>query len=269
VSVATVSLMGLDFDAVTEEQTVDAVLRARREGRGGWIVTPNLEYLRAYQERDEVQREFDAAELVVPDGMPLLWASWVKDEPLPGRVAGSDLIWSLSGEAARRGASIFLLGGSAGSAAAAAERLRATFPGLEVRGVASPPLGFERDPRDVEAIARQVMATSPDIIFIGLPLAKHLTVARSLRRLAPTAWLVGVGVSFSFVSGEIRRAPRWVQRAGLEWVHRLAQEPRRLFRRYVIEGIPFAARLLAYSALARALSALAMRPDRVEPRRRR
>jgi N-acetylglucosaminyldiphosphoundecaprenol N-acetyl-beta-D-mannosaminyltransferase len=267
--VGTVSLMGLDFDAVTEEQTVDTVLRARQEGRGGWLVTPNLEYLRAYQERDEVRREFDAADLVVPDGAPLLWASRVKDEPLPGRVAGSDLIWSLSEKASRRGASIFLLGGSAGSAEAAAERLRARFPDLAVRGVACPPRGFERDPRDVEAIARRVAACSPDIVFIGLPLNKHLVMGRSLRRLAPDAWLVGVGVSFSFVSGDIRRAPRWVQRAGLEWAHRLAQEPRRLFRRYVVEGIPFAARLLAYSALARALSALAMRPDRVEPRRRR
>jgi hypothetical protein len=146
---------------------------------------------------------------------------------------------------------------------------RARFPDLAVRGVACPPRGFERDPRDVEAIARRVAACSPDIVFIGLPLNKHLVMGRSLRRLAPDAWLVGVGVSFSFVSGDIRRAPRWVQRAGLEWAHRLAQEPRRLFRRYVVEGIPFAARLLAYSALARALSALAMRPDRVEPRRRR
>jgi N-acetylglucosaminyldiphosphoundecaprenol N-acetyl-beta-D-mannosaminyltransferase len=84
----------------------------------------------------------------------------------------------------------------------------------------------------------------------------------------PHAWVIGVGISFSFVSGDIVRAPRWVQRLGLEWLHRLAQEPGRLFRRYVVEGIPFALRLLAYSALARVLSSLALRPDRVVPRRR-
>jgi N-acetylglucosaminyldiphosphoundecaprenol N-acetyl-beta-D-mannosaminyltransferase len=119
----------------------------------------------------------------------------------------------------------------------------------------------------VRKIAELVARAGPDVVFIGLPLRKHLTLARALRELLPHAWLVGVGVSFSFVAGDIARAPRWVQRMGLEWVHRLAQEPARLFRRYVVDGLPFALRLLAYAALSRVLSRLALRPDRIEPRR--
>jgi N-acetylglucosaminyldiphosphoundecaprenol N-acetyl-beta-D-mannosaminyltransferase len=261
-----VSLMGLDFDALTETESVARIFDALEAGRGGWVVTPNLEYLRAYQLADDVQRELDSADLVVPDGMPLLWASRLKNEPLPGRVAGSDLIWSLSRAAARRGASIVFFGGQTGTAEAAAARLRREYPGLVVRGAVCPPHGFARDQAAMAASIREAAALRPDIVFVGLPLAKYLLAARALRHELPQAWVIGVGVSFSFVSGDIARAPGWLQRLGLEWLHRLAQEPRRLFRRYVIEGIPFALRLLVYSALVRAASALALRPDRVVPR---
>jgi len=263
-----VSLMGLDFDALTESEAVARILDSLEQGQGGWVVTPNLEYLRAYQLADDVQRDFDSADLVVPDGIPLLWASRLKKEPLPGRVAGSDLIWSLPRAAARRGASILFLGGKPGTAEAAAARLRREYSDLRICGAICPPHGFERDRVAVAAVARKAAMLQPDIVFVGLPLAKYLVVARALRCELPGAWLVGVGVSFSFVSGDIARAPAWLQCLGLEWLHRLAQEPRRLFRRYVIQGMPFAARLLAYSALVRAASALALRPDRVVPRGR-
>jgi N-acetylglucosaminyldiphosphoundecaprenol N-acetyl-beta-D-mannosaminyltransferase len=262
-----VSLMGLDFDAVTEGEAVETILDGAERDEGGWVVTPNLEYLREYQLADDVRAAFDEAELVVPDGTPLLWASRLKREPLPDRVAGSDLIWSLSRAAGRRRATVFLLGGSPGSAEAAARRLEQECPGLEVCGTACPPRGFELFPGDVREIACLVADARPDVVFVGLPLRKHLVMARALRELVPQAWLVGVGVSFSFVSGEVVRAPRLLQRLGLEWLHRLAQEPRRLFRRYVVEGIPFAARLLVYAALHRLLSRLALRPDRIQPRR--
>jgi N-acetylglucosaminyldiphosphoundecaprenol N-acetyl-beta-D-mannosaminyltransferase len=264
-----VSLMGLDFHALTEDQAVDSILDAVAAGRGGWCVTPNLEHLRAYQHVDDVQRDLDRADLVVPDGTPLLWASRVKREPLPGRVAGSGLIWSLSREAARRGASVLLLGGNPGTAEATARTLCTAAPGLRVVGAICPPFGFHEDPAAVEAIAVEAAALKPDIVFVGLPMAKNLAMCGALRAAVPNAWVMGVGVSFSFVSGDIARAPDWVQRAGLEWVHRLAQEPRRLFRRYVVEGIPFAFRLLAYAALTRMLAELTTRPDRIVPRRRR
>ena len=261
-----VSLMGLDIDAMTEEQAVARVVDGTLNDEGGWVITPNLEYLREYQLDEEVRAAFDDAELVLPDGTPLLWASRLKREPLPARVAGSDLIWSLAHTAGRRGASLFLVGGSPGSAHRAAERLERECPGLRVEGTVCPPLGFERNPRLVDDLVWEVASRRPDVVLIGLPLRKHVVMARALRDALPEAWLVGVGASFSFVSGEIARAPGWLQRLGLEWVHRLLQEPRRLFRRYLVEGIPFAVRLFAYSVLVRALSRLLRRPDLVQPR---
>jgi N-acetylglucosaminyldiphosphoundecaprenol N-acetyl-beta-D-mannosaminyltransferase len=263
---ARVSLMGLDVDAVTEDQTVARVVEGALQDEGGWVITPNLEHLREYQLDEDVRAALDEAELVVPDGAPLLWASRLQREPLPGRVAGSDLIWSLSRAAGRRGASLFLLGGSPGTAERAAERLERECAGLRVQGTVCPPHGFEKNPHLIREMAVEVAAGRPDVILIGLPLRKHLVMARALREALPQAWLVGVGVSFSFVSGETLRAPLWLQRVGLEWVHRLLQEPRRLFRRYVLEGIPFALRLFAYAVLVRALSRLVRRPDLVQPR---
>jgi N-acetylglucosaminyldiphosphoundecaprenol N-acetyl-beta-D-mannosaminyltransferase len=263
-----VSLMGLDIDAMTEDQAVASVVDRSLNDEGGWVITPNLEHLREYQLDEDVRAALDDAELVLPDGAPLLWASRLKRDPLPGRVAGSDLIWSLSRAAGHRGASLFLLGGSPGSAQRAAERLERECPGLRVQGTVCPPIGFEQDHQLLDELVREVASRRPDVVLIGLPLRKHVVMARALREALPQTWLVGVGVSFSFVSGEIARAPRWLQRVGLEWVHRLLQEPRRLFRRYVLEGLPFALRLFAYSVLVRALSRLARRPDLVQPRSR-
>lgn len=262
-----ISLMGLNFDPLTEQEAVEAILDRSERREGGCVVTPNLDHLREYQLADDVRDWIDEADLVVPDGMPLLWASRVKREPLPDRVTGSNLIWSLSLAAARRGASVFLLGGEPGTAEAAARRLTAEAPSLEIRGTECPARGFESDPDQIADLVLRVARAAPDLVFVGLPMRKGLIVLRALRRSLPRAWLVGVGVSFSFVSGEVARAPDWVQRLGLEWLHRLAHEPRRLFRRYVIEGLPFALRLFTYAALARALSSLSRRPDRIQPRR--
>jgi N-acetylglucosaminyldiphosphoundecaprenol N-acetyl-beta-D-mannosaminyltransferase len=259
--------MGLDFDALTEEQAVESILAGVAAGRGGWVLTPNLEHLRAFQREDDVRERFESADLVVPDGTPLLWASKVQREPLPARVAGSDLIWSLSRAAARRGVSVLLIGGNPGTAEVAARTLEEAAPGLRVVGAICPPFGFEGEDGGLEAVAAEAAALAPDIVFVGLPMGKNLALSEALRAALPSAWAIGVGISFSFVSGDVSRAPGWVQRAGLEWVHRLVQEPRRLFRRYVVEGIPFAVRLLAYALLLRALTRLTTRPDRIVPRR--
>jgi N-acetylglucosaminyldiphosphoundecaprenol N-acetyl-beta-D-mannosaminyltransferase len=183
--------------------------------------------------------------------MPLIWASRLRGTPLPERVAGSNLIWSLTAEAARRDASIFLLGGNPGAAETCAERMRDEYPGVRIAGVMAPPPGFERDPRAIGEIVETLRAAAPEIVYLALGFPKQEELALQLVALMPATWFVGVGISFSFVCGEVRRAPQWMQAAGLEWVYRLVQEPRRLFRRYVIDGLPFAARMLVHALRSR------------------
>jgi N-acetylglucosaminyldiphosphoundecaprenol N-acetyl-beta-D-mannosaminyltransferase len=246
-----VEILSMRLDAVSPQEAVGRILDSNG---GGCVLTPNLQHLRAHRRSAAVRGAFQRCELVVADGMPLIWASRIQGTPLPGRVAGSDLVWSLSQAAGRRERSLFLLGGSPGTADEAAAELRRKFPGLEIAGTHCPPLGFERSPRALGEIQARIGEARPDLVYIGLPLAKQLVVMDSLRNTVPGAWQVGLGISFSFVTGDVRRAPTWAQRAGLEWLFRLSQEPRRLGRRYLVEGLPFFVELMA-SASGRRVSA--------------
>jgi len=237
--------------AVTEAECVAHVLAQLEAGRGGWLLTLNLDHLRLIARVPDFAALCASATLVVADGMPLVWASWLQGTPLPERVAGSNLIWRLTAAAAQRGRSIFLLGGMPGTAERAAAVLRQRSPGLQIDGVLCPPLGFDRQRDEVARVCAAVCAAAPDIVYVALGKPKQERLICELRSRLPQTWFVGLGISFSFVSGTVRRAPLWMQRVGLEWLHRLTQEPERLARRYLVDGLPFAVRFLGESALRR------------------
>jgi N-acetylglucosaminyldiphosphoundecaprenol N-acetyl-beta-D-mannosaminyltransferase len=243
-----IRLMGMPIDAVTDAQAIAFILSRLAQGRGGWVITPNLDHLRRYDREPELRGMYEEADLVLADGMPLLWASRLQKTPLPQRVAGSELIYTLSGAAAGAGRSIFLLGGNPGAADAAGQVLVKLSPALRVAGTHCPPMGFERSDQEIERIVQALRETRPDIVYVGLGFPKQERLIRRIRGVLPGSWFLGLGVSFSFVSGEIRQAPVWMRRTGLEWVHRMAQEPGRLFRRYVLEDVPFAIRLLGHAS---------------------
>jgi N-acetylglucosaminyldiphosphoundecaprenol N-acetyl-beta-D-mannosaminyltransferase len=246
-----IQLQGVRFHAVTEERAIRFILDELDAGRGGWVVTHNLDHLRR-RLRDPSFAEICAdATLIVADGMPLVWASRLQHTPVPERVAGSNLTVSLSAAAAAHGRSVYLLGGAPGSAKVAAASLKARHPKLLVAGTYCPPMGFEDNPEEMQRLRALLVAATPDIVLVALGSPKQERLIRELRTDLPGTWWLGVGISLSFVSGQIRRAPPWMQRSGLEWVHRLAQEPQRLGKRYLVDGIPFAMQLLAESAWQR------------------
>lgn len=242
--------MGVALHPVTAAEALDHIAASAAAGRGGWVLTPNLDIVRRLCSEPETAALCEPVTLRLADGMPLVWASRLRRTPLPERVPGSDLIWSLSGRAADEGLSVFLLGGNPGAADAAASELTARYPTLKVAGTECPPNGFEGDPAYLDRLCERLIAAAPNIVYVALGFPKQERLIARLRPLLPRAWFLGIGISFSFVSGEVRRAPRWMQAAGLEWVHRLAQEPSRLARRYLVYGLPFAARLLAASVVA-------------------
>jgi N-acetylglucosaminyldiphosphoundecaprenol N-acetyl-beta-D-mannosaminyltransferase len=242
-----VDLMGMGIDRLSEAEAIGRIVSSLKRGKGGWVITPNLHHLREYTRSPELATLFERADLVVADGMPLVWASRLKGSPLPTRVAGSDLVWSLSAEAALHGRSVYLLGGEPPACEAAEARLRSLYPGLRVAGCYSPPAGFEHDPRELRRIRMQLIATQPDIVFVALGFPKQERLIERLVGALPSTWFLGIGASLDFIGGASRRAPDWMMALGLEWLHRLGQEPRRLFRRYVVHGLPFAARLFAHA----------------------
>ncbi|HUR29294.1 MAG TPA: WecB/TagA/CpsF family glycosyltransferase [Planctomycetota bacterium] len=243
-----VELEGVRLHALKEEQCVAHVVEALSAGRGGWIVTPNLDHLVRLSRDASFKERYARADLAVADGMPLVWACRLQGTPLPGRVAGSDLIWSLSRAAAENGSSVYLLGGDPGTAEAAASELRARFGPLRIAGTHCPAPGFEREPEALLEIEARLAAAAPAIVFVALGSPKQELLIDRLRARMPNTWWLGCGISFSFVSGHVERAPAWARTLGFEWLHRLMQEPRRLCRRYLVDGLPFGAGLIVRSA---------------------
>lgn len=248
-SFETVQILRVPVHSATLERAADHVVRSALSGQGGWVITPNLDILRRTTKDPAFRRLYDQTTLRLADGMPLVWASKLRRTPLPERVAGSDLIFLLVAKAAEQGASVFLLGGNPGAAEKSAELLLAKHPALRIAGIACPPPGFEKDPDAMSALKSQVLAAQPHIVLVALGSPKQELLIEMLRRDLPAAWFLGIGITFSFVAGEVQRAPVWMRRVGLEWSHRLIQEPRRLARRYLIDGVPFAFQLFAISAL--------------------
>jgi N-acetylglucosaminyldiphosphoundecaprenol N-acetyl-beta-D-mannosaminyltransferase len=249
---ATIDLLGMPLAHVGEDDVLDFMFGAMRERRGGWLITANLDFLRRYVKTPEVRRLYASADMLVADGMPLVWASQVLGTPLPERVAGSALIYRFAERAAREGRSVYLLGGDEGAGEGAKAVLCERFPGLRVCGHSSPRVSMPPTQAEFAAIRADIEREQPDLLLVGLGSPKQEQLIHALRLEFPHIWMVGIGISFSFVAGKVTRAPAWMRESGLEWVHRLVQEPGRLARRYLVDDLPFAAELFARAFWARA-----------------
>jgi N-acetylglucosaminyldiphosphoundecaprenol N-acetyl-beta-D-mannosaminyltransferase len=246
-----IELLGMSLARCAEPELLDAVFAALEKQRGGWLITANLDFLRRYYKDPRMQVLYSQADLRVADGMPLVWAAYLQGTPLPERIAGASLLRPLAARAAREGRSIYFLGGNGNSAEGASQTLKREFPELRVAGFSSPWLPVEPDDAAVEPTRQALTEARPDIVLVALGSPKQEWLISKLRRSLPACWFVGVGMSFSFTTGEMPRAPRWMQRSGLEWMHRLLSEPRRLGRRYLLHDAPFGVELLGRSLLAR------------------
>jgi N-acetylglucosaminyldiphosphoundecaprenol N-acetyl-beta-D-mannosaminyltransferase len=261
-----IRLMGVEIHSINESQAIEHILSELASGRGGMTVTPNLDHLRRCHSDMQFAAMVAEAEMVVADGMPLIWASRLAGCGLPQRVAGSDLILTLSAAAANAGRSIYLLGGAPGTAEGAAEVLRSRHPNIRIVGTNCPPMGFDQNENEMAKMVAALVKAQPDIVFVALGSPKQEYLIDRIRNSLPRTWWLGVGVSFSFLTGHVQRAPRLLQQTGFEWVHRLAQEPKRLFKRYVVQGLPFAAALFT-SAVAQRVSTFLNDPqERYYPR---
>jgi N-acetylglucosaminyldiphosphoundecaprenol N-acetyl-beta-D-mannosaminyltransferase len=252
-----VRVAGADFDALTHAEVIEAVAIGIRAGRGGTIATPNIDICHRIRTDAGSRAYVASASLVVPDGMPLLWAARLAGQPLPERITGADLIFSLCDAAWANGWPVYLVGGLPGTdgqpsaARLAAGRLAADRPGLMVAGAYAPPARFDAARDDISELSADLARTRPCIVFVGLGFPKQEQLIARLASDLPGAWFVGCGAAIGFAAGELRRAPAWMQRAGLEWTFRLVSEPRRLASRYLGRDLSFAVTLLAASATHR------------------
>lgn len=240
-----VSIGGVGIDALDEQQVIEHVVGRSAAGHGGLVVTPNVDHLRQLARGGPLADAYRRATLVVADGQPVVWASRIQGQPLPERVAGSSLLWTLAAAAADHHLSVALIGGADGSAAATAAELRSRSPGLEVALVAAPRASSPPTPHELEGIGGLIADAGPSIAFLAFGAPKQELLGAALFERFPRVWFLGVGASFEMASGSVPRAPMPLQRAGLEWLWRLGMEPRRLARRYLLEDLPYVPRLFA------------------------
>jgi N-acetylglucosaminyldiphosphoundecaprenol N-acetyl-beta-D-mannosaminyltransferase len=246
-----VTIAGVRLDALAFDDVVEAIVaHAAQGGAPAYVVTPNAHHVGLFQ-RDALLREtYEHAFLVVADGVPLLWAATLLGMHLPGRVNGTDLFEALCARAACQGLRVFFLGGREGAAPAAAARLTARHPSLNVCGVCCPPMNFEKDAAESGRVLASITDARPHLLFVGLGAPKQEYWMYRNRAQLGVPVSLGIGVSFEFVGGIVPRAPRWMQRTGLEWLHRLGAEPGRLWKRYLVGNAYFCA-LVARQWIAR------------------
>jgi N-acetylglucosaminyldiphosphoundecaprenol N-acetyl-beta-D-mannosaminyltransferase len=234
-----VTLLGVPIDSVLMQEALERIERLIEARWPSYVVTPNVDVLVKLQTDAEFRRIYDDASLVVADGMFLIWAAKFLGMPLKEKVSGSDLFVEFCELAARKGYKIYLLGAMPGVAPKAAAILMKRYAGLNIVGTYSPPFGFEEDEAECERIVRMIRDAAPDVLFIGLgsPKQEKWLVRHKHRYGTPVS--IGVGISFDYVAGTVKRAPRWMQNAGFEWFWRLLMEPKRLWRRYLVEDLVF------------------------------
>lgn len=207
-------------------------------GEGGSVFTPNVDHVVTAEDDAGFRAAYDAASLVLADGQPLLWASRLLRTSLPEKVSGSDLVWPLMELAGKKRWRVYLLGGNPGVAEAAADRFRSEL-GVEIVGIDDARIPEDAPPGAEDPAADRVRQAAPHLVLVALGAPKQEKwIHRSTARIGPAVAL-GIGASLDFIAGRARRAPRWMSRAGLEWIHRMAQDPGRLARRYLVKDPRF------------------------------
>lgn len=239
-----VQILNAEFAPVTLADTVDWVRDWIESGQRGYICTVNVAILMMMRSNPTLQSFVDGASLVVADGQPLVWASRLKSDRLPERVTGVDLIDELCEFAAREGYGVYFLGARRPVIEAAAKRLADRFPGLRVSGIADGYFDWDEAP----ARARAVRESGAKILFVGMGVPRQEEFIASQWEELGVQLAMPVGGSFEVAAGTARRAPVAVQRIGMEWFFRLVQEPRRLWKRYLVTNTQFICQLLKGSA---------------------
>lgn len=233
-------VLGVRVDAVQIPEVIVTMrewIEARRDAR--YIAVTGMHGVTETRHDPGFRGVLDAADLVVPDGMPLVWMGRLKGHSLERRVYGPELLTEFCRATAPLGYRHFFYGGAPGVAASLAERTRSAFPGVRIAGVFSPPFR-ELEEREKEQVRLMVNRSAPDILWIGLSTPKQEKWMFENRAYLDVPVMVGVGAAFDLNTGRIRQAPAWMRENGLEWLYRFSMEPRRLWRRYLLRGPEFA-----------------------------
>lgn len=233
--ISRMKFMNTEIDNLTMEETLKAIDLLILSNKCAYAVTPNVDHIVRLESDEELQAAYANAALILTDGKPLLWIARWYGTPIKEKISGSDLFPLLCEMAAQKGYKMFFLGAGEGVAQKAAQNLKKRYEGLKVIGTYSPPIGFEKDPAEMDRIRAMITSARPHILIVGLgcPKQEKFMYHHCAELGVPVS--LGLGASFDFEAGRIKRAPRWMSDHGLEWLFRITQDPKRMAKRYLID----------------------------------
>lgn len=223
------------IDNLTISECMEEIEKLVNNGLYNYIVTPNVDHIVKLDKDKEFQTVYKYANLIVTDGMPLIWISKLLKNPIKEKISGSDLFPMVCDMCSKKGYSIFLLGAKEGMAQKAAENLTKRYQGLNIVGTYSPSFGFEDKSDEIELIIKIINDAKPDILAVGLGAPKQEKFIYKYKERLKVPVSMAIGATIDFEAGNIKRAPIWMQKVGFEWAYRLCKEPKRMFRRYIVD----------------------------------
>lgn len=238
--------LNTEVDNLTMNEAVQKIEQLILSKKPSYVVTPNVDHIVKLETDKEFQEVYKEADLILTDGMPLIWISKLKKNPIKEKVSGSDLFPEVCKLAADKGYKVFLLGAAEGIAAKAAENLKEKYKGLNVVGTYSPSYGFEKKEDEIQEIIKMINEVKPDILAVGLGAPKQEKFLHKYANGLNVPVSLAIGASIDFEAGNIERAPQWMQKIGLEWFYRLCKEPKRMFKRYLIDDLAIIRLIIKY-----------------------
>lgn len=232
-----IKFMNTEVDNLTMQEALGAIEQLIQQNKNAYVVTPNVDHIVQLEQDQELVEVYKNADLILTDGKPLIWISkWYK-KPIKEKISGSDLFPLLCKMAAQKGYKMYFLGAGQGVALEAARRLKKRYEGLQVVGTYSPPMGFEKDKKEIEKIVAMIHQAQPHILIVGLGCPKQEKFMLKYKDVLGVPISLGLGASLDFEAGNVKRAPRWMCNCGLEWFYRLCKEPKRMFKRYIVNDL--------------------------------
>lgn len=245
-SMGRIKFMNTEIDNLTMSEALSAIEDLIQQKKNAYVVTPNVDHIVKLEKNEQLKASYSQADLILTDGMPLIWASKLYRTPLKEKISGSDLFPELCNLAAQKNYSMFFLGAREGVATKAAEKLKEKYPKLKIVGCYAPPWGFENNPTELSKIENQIQSVKPHILVLALGCPKQEIFAHQFRNRLNVPITLCIGASLDFAAENVKRAPLWMRNNGVEWVYRLYQEPIRMFKRYILEDWKFVLLFLKY-----------------------
>lgn len=218
-------------------ETIAAIEKMIADNKKSYVVAINVDVVMKIENDPYLKQVVDNADMVLVDGKPLVWISKLYGKPLKAKISGSDLVPLLCDVAAKKGYSIFIIGGKDGIAEQAKRKLEEKLPGIQIVGTYAPPLGFEKDEKELDKINQMISEVHPDLLIacFGCPKQEKWIYENISKYDAKVS--VCAGATVDFLAGNVNRAPRWMSEHGLEWFYRFLQEPKRMFKRYFVDDV--------------------------------